>query len=123
MALFAQEKDMFLKIVNSVLVLALIFSVAIGLGTGIKIINKENVGSYETYSKEICAIDQLEYESTDKAYQKELRNEWEKTCKSNYIEDKKEADNFNKENVNNFLISISTIAILSLFIYLLNKTK
>lgn len=121
MALFAKEKDIFLKIINSVLVLALIFSIAIGIGTGIKIINKEKVDNYKEYSKEICALDQLEYESTDLDYQKELRKEWEKTCKTHYIEAKREADNFNTDNVNNFLVSISTTIIFSLFLYLLNK--
>lgn len=124
MALFAKEKDIFLKIVNSILVLVIIFSSAILIGTGIKIINKEKVSDYKTYSNEICALDQLEYESSDKTYQKEERIEWEKTCKQSYIEDKQKADNFNKSNVDNFLVSCSTIIILSLFLYLLNrKTK
>ena len=51
--LFSKEKDIVLKIVNSVLVLVLIFSIIIAIGTGIKIVNKEEVSSYEVYSKEI----------------------------------------------------------------------
>ena len=123
MALFAKEKDIFLKIVNSILVLVVIFSSAIFIGTGIKIINKEKISDYKTYSQEICALDQLEYESSDKTVQKEERREWEKTCKQSYIEEKKEADDFNKNNVDNFLISFSTIVIISLFLYLLNRKK
>lgn len=124
MALFAKEKDIFLKIVNSILVIGVIVAVTIFIGTGIKLINKETVGDYKTYKTQICALDQLEYESTDEVYQKELKKEWEKACKNNYIEEKKEAENFNEDNVNNFLVSASTIVILSLFLYLLNrKTK
>lgn len=124
MALFAKEKDIFLKIVNSILVLGVIVSVTILIGTGIKIINKESVGNYKTYKQKICALDQLEYESTDESYQKEIKKEWEKSCKSNYMIDKKQAEDFNKNNVDNFLVSFSTIIILSLFLYLLNrKTK
>ena len=121
MALFAKEKDVFLKIVNSILVLGVIFSVTILIGTGIKIINKENVGTYKEYKIETCALNQLEYESTDESYQREIKKEWEKTCKTNYMNEKKEADNFNKDNINNFLISASTIVILSLFLFLLNR--
>ncbi len=119
--LFSKEKDIVLKIVNSVLVLVLIFSIVIAIGTGIKIVNKEEVSSYEVYSKEICALDQLPYECTDDACKKEVDDERYRECNSHYVEDKKESQEMNKINTDNFLISISTIIILSLFIYILNK--
>lgn len=121
MALFAKEKDIFLKIVNSILVLGLIFSVVIAFATGIKIINKEKVDNYETYSKEICMLDSLEYECIDNSCKKEIDEERQRECNKNYIIDKKKADKLNKVNRDNFLISISTVVILTLFLKILNK--
>lgn len=121
MALFSKEKDMFLKIVNSILVLFIIFSVIIAFATGIKIINKETVPDYSTYSKQVCALDVLEYECSDDSCKKELDKERKKTCTNYYLKEKKEAKKINKVNRDNFIISISTVVILSLFLNILNK--
>ena len=123
MALFSKEKDMFLKLVNSILILGLIFSVVIAIATGIKTINKEDVGDYKRYSKEVCMLDELEYECADDSCKKEVDKERKATCNKYYVKDKKEAERLNKINRDNFLISLSTAIILSLFIKILNKKK
>ena len=119
--LFSKEKDIVLKIVNSVLVLVLIFSIVIAFGTGIKIVNNSEMPSYEVYSKETCALDQLPYECSDDSCKKEVDEERYKECNKHYVEDKKENESLHKSNVDNFLISISTTIIISLFLYILNK--
>ena len=41
--LFSKEKDIFLKVINSILVIWLMVAIVITLGVGIKLINKEEV--------------------------------------------------------------------------------
>jgi hypothetical protein len=121
MGLFAKEKDIFLKIVNSILIIGMVFSVLIMVATGIKIINKEQVLSYEEYAKDVCTIDKLEYECTDENCIKELDTERKKTCTTYYLQDKKEKEKINKSNNDNFLISLCTTIILYISMHLLNK--
>ena len=112
--LFSKEKDIFLKIVNSILVIWLMVAIVITLGIGIKIINKDVVPTYETYSKEVCALDKIPSEEIDQKLAKD-------NCNESYINQKKYIENMNKSNINNILISISNVVIVSLFLHLLNK--
>lgn len=114
MKLFSSEKDIFLKIVNSILVIWLIIAIVITFGVGIKIVNKDVVLSYEDYSKEVCTLDKIPSEEIDQ----ELTND---NCYASYIQEKKNIEHMNKSNIDNVLISISNVVIVSLFIHLLNK--
>lgn len=121
MRLFAKEKDIVLKVVNSILIVGAIISIIVVISTGINLINKQEILPYEDYAKEVCTIDKLEYEGTDEEGKKEIEKEREKTCNSYYIQDKKEKKEINKSNINNFLISLSTTIVLLLTIHILNK--
>ena len=121
MKLFAKEKDIVLKIVNSILIVGAIISIIVMISTGINLINRQEILSYEDYAKEVCTIDKLEYEGTDEEGKKEIENEREKTCNSYYILDKKEKKEINKTNMNTFLISLAATAVLLLTIHILNK--
>ena len=121
MSLFAKEKDVFLKIVNSVIIVGTIFSVIIAIATGIKIINKEQILSYDEYAKEVCAIDKLEYECTDDECIKELDIERKKTCTTYYLQDKKEKEYINKSNNENFIISLVSSVVLFGILNILNR--
>lgn len=112
--LFAKEKDIFLKVINSILVLWLIAAIVITFGVGIKIVNKDRVLTYEEYSKEVCMLDKIPQEEID--VQTVQRN-----CRNNYKYDKKNIEKMNKTNTNNFLIGLSNVVIVSLFVHLLNK--
>lgn len=112
--LFSKEKDIFLKIVNSILVIWLIVAIVITFGVGITIVNKEDVLTYNKYSDEICALDKIPKEEID---QELVKN----NCYSNYVEYKTEKEKMNNTNINNFLISLSNIVIVSLFMHILNK--
>lgn len=114
MRLFSSEKDIFLKIVNSILVIWLIIAVVITFGVGIKIINKEEVLTYTEYSKQVCELDKIPVEEVDQELTKN-------NCYSSYIQEKNEIENMNKSNIDNILISVSNMVIVSLFIHLLNK--
>ena len=114
MGLFAKEKDIFLKIVNSILIVGLVFSIIILLGTGIKIVNKETANSYDEYKNEVCELDKIPSEEIDS----ELT---ESNCYTYYLEDKKEKEQINKSNNENFLISLVTSAVLFISMHLLNK--
>ncbi len=114
MKLFSSEKDIFLKIVNSILIIWLIISIVITFGIGIKIINKDEVVSYSDYSKMVCDLDKIPVEEVDQDLIKD-------NCYASYISEKKKTENMNKTNVDNILILISNIVIVSLFISLLNK--
>ena len=96
MKYFSKEKDTFLKVVNSVLIVGFIFTVIIMIATGIQILNKEPVSSYKDYAKNVCTIDKLEYECTDENCIKELDTERKKTCTTYYLEYKKEQKRINK---------------------------
>lgn len=119
--LFSKEKDIFLKVINSILVIWLMVAIVITFGVGIKIINKEEVLSYEEYSKEVCVLDKLPYECTDDECIKETDEERKDNCEYYYLQDKKNIEQMNKANINNILISISNVVIVSLFLHLLNK--
>ena len=121
MKYFSKEKDTFLKVVNSVLIVGFIFAVIIMIATGIQILNKEPVSSYKEYAKNVCTIDQLEYECTDDNCIKELDTERKKTCTTYYLEYKKEQKRINKTNTNNFFISLSASIVLFIVLHLLNK--
>ena len=121
MGLFAKEKDIALKLVNSILILGLVITIILAVATGIKIINKEEVTSYEEYAKNVCTIDKLEYECTDETCIKELDTERKKTCTKYYLDDKKEKERVNKANNINFLITLSTSLVLFITLKLLNK--
>ena len=115
MKLFAKEKDMVLKIVNSILIVGAIISIIVMISTGVNIINRPKVLSYEEYAKEVCTIDKLENEGT------EIQKEVEESCKNYYIIEKKDIKDTNRINRNNFLISLSTTIILLITIHILNK--
>lgn len=112
--LFSKEKDIFLKVINSILVLWLIAAIVITFGVGIKIINKDVVLTYEEYSKEVCMLDKIPEEEID-------AKTTERNCRNNYKYEKKNIEKMNKANTNNFLIGLSNIIIVSLFMNLLNK--
>lgn len=121
MKLFAKEKDIVLKIVNSILIVGAIISIIVVISTGVNLINRQEILSYEDYAKEVCTIDKLEYEGTDTEGQQEYNDENEKTCKEYYKIDKRDAARINKTNMNNFLISLSSTIVLLLTIHILNK--
>ena len=112
--LFSKEKDIFLKIINFVLIIWLIVVVVITFGVGIKIVNKDVVPSYSNYSKQVCDLDKIPSEEVDRQLIKDR-------CYESYISEKSNVENLNKKNIKNVLISISNIIIVSLFIHLLNK--
>ena len=121
MSLFSKEKDVFLKVVNSILVIGAVLAIIVTVATGIKIINKEEILSYNDYAKKVCTIDRLEYECTDEECIKELDKERKKTCTQYYLEDKKEKEEINKANKVNFFISLSAAFLLVLSVHILNK--
>lgn len=121
MSLFSKEKDVFLKVVNSVLVIGAVLAIIITVATGIKIINKEEILSYNDYAQKVCTIDKLEYECTDEDCIKELDKERKKTCTHYYLEDKKEKEEINKSNKVNFFISLAAAFLLVLSVHILNK--
>ncbi|OKZ82159.1 MAG: hypothetical protein BHW07_02210 [Clostridium sp. CAG_433_25_7] len=49
--LFSKEKDIVLKVINSILVIWLIAAIVITFGVGIRIFNKDVTLSYSDYSK------------------------------------------------------------------------
>jgi cell division protein FtsI/penicillin-binding protein 2 len=55
MSLFSKEKDIVLKIVNSFLVIGAVVAIIIAIATGIKIINKEEILSYDEYSEKLVS--------------------------------------------------------------------
>ena len=115
--LFSKEKDIFLKIINTILVLWLIAAITITLAVGIQLINKDSVTTYESYSTEVCMLDKIPSEEIDS-------KTTEKNCKESYKIEKKRIDKMNKANTNNFLIGLANIVIVWLFLSILNrKTK
>lgn len=121
MKLFSKEKDTILKIVNCILIVGAIISTIIALGTGISLLNKQPVLTYDEYAKEVCTIDKLEYEGTDEEGRQAYNDSVKKTCTEYYLQDKKEQTDINKKNVNNFLISLSATVVLLITIHILNK--
>ncbi len=119
--LFSKEKDIFLKIINSILVLWLIVAIVITFGVGINILNKEKVPTYGEYAKNVCTLDKLPYECTSDECKIEVDKERKENCETNYVNDKKQIEDMNKANINNILISISNIVIVALFLHILNK--
>ena len=112
--LFSKEKDIFLKIINSILIIWFIIAIVITLGVGIHLINREKVLTYEQYKIEKCDLDKIPKEEIDK----DTIND---NCYTSYTNDKKLIKQTNKENVNNFLIGLSNIVIVGLFMNILNK--
>ena len=112
--LFAKEKDIFLKIINSILVLWVIVAIVITLAVGINIVNRERVLTYEEYKTEKCDLDKIPTEEID-------IDEIKENCYESYKYDKQNINRINKQNNNNFLIGLSNILIVSLFLNLLNK--
>lgn len=121
MKLFSKEKDIILKIVNSILIVGSIISIIIVLGTGISLLNKPEILTYEEYAKEVCTLDKLEYEGTDEEGREKYNSDVKKVCTENYLEDKQEKTNINKANINNFLISLAATVVLLITIHILNK--
>ena len=64
--LFSKEKDIVLKVINSILVIWLIAAIVITFGVGIRIFNKDVTLSYSDYSKQICDLDKIPTEEIDK---------------------------------------------------------
>jgi hypothetical protein len=64
--LFSKEKDIFLKIINSILIIWFIIAIVITLGVGIHLINREEVLTYEQYKIEKCDLDKIPKEEIDK---------------------------------------------------------
>ena len=54
--LFSKEKDIVLKVINSILVIWLIAAIVITFGVGIRIFNKDVTLSYSDYSKQIKSL-------------------------------------------------------------------
>ena len=121
MKLFSKEKDIVLKIVNSILIVGAIISVIVMISTGINLINRQEILSYEDYAKEVCTIDKLEYEGTDEEGKEEIEKEREKNCQYYYMIEKKDKKAINKTNLNNFLISLGSTIVLLVTIHVLNK--
>ena len=114
--LFSKEKDIFLKVINSILIIWLIAAIVITFGVGIKIVNKDKVLTYDEYAKEVCMLDKIPSEEIDSTTT-------EKNCRNSYKYDKKNIQRMNKANNENFLIGLSNIVIVALFMDLLNKNK
>ena len=112
--LFSKEKDIVLKVINSILVIWLIAAVVITFGVGIKIINNNEMLSYTDYSQQICDLDKIPAEEIDQDTIKD-------NCYASYISEKKDNESYNNANVNNILISLSNVVIVTLFLSLLNK--
>ena len=121
MGLFAKEKDTLLKVVNAILIIGTVISLLIMVATGIKLIYKEKIVSYDEYAKTVCTIDKLEYECVDEDCIKELDTERKKTCTNYYLQDKKEKETMNKTNSDNFIISLATTIVLFVALRILNK--
>ena len=121
MKLFAKEKDIFLKIVNLILIVGAVISIIVVISTGINLINDSKILTYKEYETEVCTIDKLEYEGTDEEGKKEYDDDIKKVCKEYYLKDKQDKININKTNKNNFIIFLSTTIVLLLIIRLLNK--
>ena len=119
--LFSKEKDIFLKIINSILVLWLMTAIVISFGVGIKIINKEKILTYDEYSKDVCVLEKLPYECDTEECKKEIDEERNKNCENYYIQYKKDLERTNKININNELIALSNVIIVSLFLHILNR--
>lgn len=115
MKLFSKEKDLFLKIVNLILIVGAIISIIVMISTGVNIINKPEILTYEEYANEVCTINKLEYEGT------EIEKEVEESCKNFYIIDKQDKKDFIRRNRNNFLISLATTIVLIGAMIILNK--
>ena len=111
--LFSKEKDIVLKVINSILVIWLIAAIVITFGVGIRIFNKDVTLSYSDYSKQICDLDKIPTEEID---QQTIKDNY-----ASYIAEKKENESYNKANVNNILVSLSNIVIVALFLSLLNR--
>ena len=84
MKLFSKEKDIILKIVNSILIVGSIISIIIVLGTGISLLNKPEILTYEEYAKEVCTLDKLEYEGTDEEGREKYNSDVEIVVSGNY---------------------------------------
>ena len=97
--LFSKEKDIVLKVINSILVIWLIAAVVITFGVGIKIINKNEMLSYTDYSKQICDLDKIPAEEID-------QDTIQDNCYASYISEKKDNESYNNANVNNILMLI-----------------
>ena len=121
MKLFSKEKDLVLKIVNSILIVGAIISIIVVIATGINMINGPEILTYDDYAKEVCTLDKLEYEGTDEEGKKKYDEDIKKVCKENYLEDKQEKQKMKKTNLNNFLISLSATVVLLVTIHILNK--
>ena len=121
MAYLSKEKDIVLRVINSILIMGIVVSLILLTATGIKIINKEKIGTYEEYAKEVCTIDKLEYECSDEDCIKDLDKERKKICTNYYLEDKKEKENINRSNRNNFLVFLGTTIVLFGALRLLNR--
>jgi len=121
MKLFSKEKDIVLKIVNCILIVGAIIFIIVLISSGISLLNKPQILTYEEYAKEVCTIDKLEYEGTDEEGKKSFDDDLKKTCTEYYLQDKKEKTNFNKVNINVFFISLSAAAVLLITIHILNK--
>ena len=115
MKLFSKEKDIVLKVVNSILIVGAIIAIIIMISTGVNLINRPEILTYEEYAKEVCTIDKLEYEGT------EIEKEVAENCKNYYIIDTKDKKAMNKTNMNNFLISLGAAVVLLITIHILNK--
>ena len=112
--LFSKEKDIFLKIINTILVLWLIAAITVTLAVGIQLINKDSVTTYENYAKEVCMLDKIPDVEIDS-------KTTENNCKDSYKVEKKRVDKMNKANNNNFLIGLANIVIVCLFLSILNR--
>ena len=87
--LFSKEKDIVLKVINSILVIWLIAAIVITFGVGIRIFNKDVTLSYSDYSKQICDLDKIPTEEIDQQTIKD-------NCYASYIAEKKENESYNK---------------------------
>ena len=121
MKLFSKEKDLVLKIVNSILIVGAIIAIIVMISTGINIVNGPEILAYDDYAKEVCTLDKLEYEGTDEEGKKVYDAEIKKVCKESYLQDKQEKKKMIKTNTNNFLISLAATAVLLVTIHILNK--
>ena len=112
--LFSKEKDIFLKIINAILIIWVMVAIVITLGVGIHIVNREQILTYEEYKVSQCDLDKIPEEEVDS-------ETTEQNCRANYLSDKHFQEQTDKENVNNFLIGLSNIIIVTIFMHLLNK--
>ncbi|MDD4035714.1 MAG: hypothetical protein PHS45_00055 [Bacilli bacterium] len=112
MMLFTEEKNIFLKALNVILILWLIGAIVFCYGNVINLVMPEPIRTHD------------EYKATDCRYfQKEEENNQEEYCESQYENYKQMANRNTYYNKRNLLIASGNVVIVGGVLILLNKKK